>query len=78
MSQIRSADPFIAAAAAFVASGGNFLAQCHGIDSYENCDNMQALGTGCPGGGFLTDKGLVLSGAKDGECPQVIHFCFVR
>ena len=26
-----SSGPFIEAAAAFVSSGGNFLAQCHGI-----------------------------------------------
>jgi len=32
---------------------------------------MQAEGKGCPGGSFLTDAGLIVSGAKNGNCEQI-------
>ena len=34
---------YVDAVKKFINSGGNFLAQCHGIDAYENCDQGQVV-----------------------------------
>jgi hypothetical protein len=55
--------PFVNAARKFVLSGGNFLAQCHGIDTYESCDLMKSSGKTCPNGGTISQTGMAQDGS---------------
>lgn len=49
---------FTSALRTFVESGGNFLAQCGGISTYENCDRSRTTLPDCENGLFMTDRGL--------------------
>jgi hypothetical protein len=53
-------DEFVQAMHNFVDSGGNFLAQCQGIITYENCATTNSSGQAphCAPGFFLTTGGL--------------------
>jgi hypothetical protein len=66
--EVGGALPFVMAARKFVLSGGNFLAQCHSIDSYESCDLMKTQGKTCAGGGTLSVNGIAQNGAPGVGC----------
>lgn len=69
--EVGGATPFVNAARSFVLSGGNFLAQCHGIDTYENCDVMKKTGGTCAGGGTISESGMAQDGAPTFGCTTV-------
>eukprot|EP01122_Echinamoeba_exundans_P005423 TRINITY_DN1557_c0_g3_i4.p1 TRINITY_DN1557_c0_g3~~TRINITY_DN1557_c0_g3_i4.p1 ORF type:complete len:555 (+),score=53.80 TRINITY_DN1557_c0_g3_i4:173-1837(+) len=56
----NSAVPFVQSMHEFVSSGGNFIAQCGSIATYENCgtSNFSGQAPSCPPGFFLTTGGL--------------------
>ena len=61
---------FVSAVRKFIKSGGNFLAQCGGLSTYEQCDNVKPNGYNgracpptnnasvCPDGYFVTTRGV--------------------